>query len=206
MNPDPNKPLDLTHAQLIGQGTHKKCFCFPNKPHLCVKVAYNTLGQTDLKREIVYLNTAWRRTHPSCCLPRFYGTIQTTMGQGYVLEYICNPDGRPCIDLQHWLRSGHKNSQLDKRVTNAITEFKKTLFKDEIVTMSIWPENIVLQPKQNKLQAFCMNDLGSAAMLPLVYWIPYLRRKHIQRRWKQFFEHVKKIVHPTKRHLIENWK
>ncbi len=89
--------LDLSNAVLIGKGTHKKCFVHPQDPSRCVKVAYNELGKRDLNREVKYLSAGYRRKHISTVLPRFYGTVQTSLGKGYVVDLLKMPTGQRAL-------------------------------------------------------------------------------------------------------------
>lgn len=49
------KLLILNDDLFFGSGRHKKCYLHPTKDTLCIKIAYNRGGQTDLLREINYI-------------------------------------------------------------------------------------------------------------------------------------------------------
>ena len=50
-----NETITLTEDLFYGAGRHKKCYLHPDNDNLCIKIAYNRGGQTDLLREINYI-------------------------------------------------------------------------------------------------------------------------------------------------------
>lgn len=199
--------LDLTHAKLIGQGTHKKCFIHPQNPSHCVKVAYNDLGQRDLNREVLYLKTRYRRKHVSTILPRFYGEVQTNFGRGYVVDYIRNADGTPCLNLQDWLETAEANPTLDPLINQAMQTLGRKMREEQVLCLAIYPGNILFQYNSigEGYQPFLVNDLGNAARIPLAYWLSGVRLRSIDKRWQEFLVAAGQKCHPAKRSFIEHW-
>ncbi|MBO7191744.1 MAG: hypothetical protein J6V32_06650 [Elusimicrobiaceae bacterium] len=204
-NPSQNNILYLSNDTLIGQGTHKKCFLHPSDKTKCIKIAYNSLGEKDLKREIFYLNTPFRKKHPSYSLPAFYGPICTNYGQGYIWELVKIDKNFPYPNLGVWLRD-KKTSNLDIIIHKSILKLKESIWSDEIVTMSIWPENILLEKQNSSYRAVLVNDLGSAACVPLVYYVHFLRKKHIYRRWENFCQYSFQIAATRKKDFVKQWE
>lgn len=198
--------LDLTHAKLIGQGTHKKCFVHPQDPSRCVKVAYNELGKRDLNREVKYLSGGYRRKHVSTILPRFYGTVQTSLGEGYVVDFLKNADDTPCLSLKTWLETAQENSQLDPLIDLAMQMLKRKIREEQVLSLAIYPENILFQ-KDNagNYRPFLVNDLGNAARIPLAYWLSGIRLRSIDKRWKEFLAAAVYKCCPEKRPFIKHW-
>ena len=134
--------LDLSNAVLIGKGTHKKCFVHPQDPSLCVKVAYNELGKRDLNREVKYLSGGYRRKHISTILPRFYGTVQTSLGEGYVVDFLKNADDTPCLSLKTWLETAAANAQLDSLIQQAMLVLKQKIREEQVLCLAIYFKKI----------------------------------------------------------------
>lgn len=198
--------LDLTNAKLIGKGTHKKCFVHPHDSTRCVKVAYNDLGKRDLNREVFYLKTRYRRRHISTILPRFYGEVQTNFGRGYVVDYLQNADGTPCLSLKDWLETAQANSQLDPLIDAAMQTLKRKIREDQVLCLAIYPENILF-PKDDagNYRPFLVNDLGNAARVPFAYWAERVRLHSIDKRWQEFLAAAVHKCCPEKRPFIEHW-
>lgn len=198
--------LDLTNAKLIGKGTHKKCFVHPQDSSRCVKVAYNESGKRDLNREVFYLKTHYRRKHVATILPHFYGTIQTNLGRGYVVEHLQNADGTPCLSLQQWLDVPAPNEALDAAINQAMQTLKQKIFDEQVLCLSIYPENILFRKEADgSYRPFLVNDLGNAARIPLAYWLTGVRLRSIEKRWQEFLEAVARKCPPEKRSFVEKW-
>ena len=198
--------VDLTNAKLIGKGTHKKCFVHPQDPSRCVKVAYNDLGKRDLNREVFYLKTRYRRKHVATILPRFYGEVQTNFGRGYMVDYLQNADGTPCLSLKDWLENPHANPQLDPLIDQAMQTLKRKIREEQVLCLAIYPENILfLKNNEGNYQPFLVNDLGNAAQIPLAYWIERVRLHSIDKRWQEFLAAAVHKCCPEKRTFINHW-
>ncbi len=198
--------LDLSNAVLIGKGTHKKCFIHPQDPTRCVKVAYNELGKRDLNREVKYLSGGYRRKHISTVLPRFYGTVQTSLGEGYVVDFLKNSDGTPCLSLKTWLENPALDAQLDSLIQQAMLVLKQKIREEQVLCLAIYPENILFQ-KDNagNYRPFLVNDLGNAARIPLAYWVEGVRLRSIDKRWREFLNRAKAQSVPERHAFIEKW-
>ncbi|MBQ3666748.1 MAG: hypothetical protein II913_01600 [Elusimicrobiaceae bacterium] len=198
--------LDLSNAVLIGKGTHKKCFIHPQDPTRCVKVAYNELGKRDLNREVKYLSGGYRRKHISTVLPRFYGTVQTSLGEGYVVDFLKNADGTPCLSLKTWLENPALDAQLDPLIQQAMLLLKRKIREEQVLSLAIYPENILFQ-KDNagNYRPFLVNDLGNAARIPLAYWVEGVRLRSIDKRWQEFLNRAKAQSVPERHAFIEKW-
>ena len=198
--------LDLSGAVLIGKGTHKKCFVHPQDATRCVKVAYNELGKRDLNREVKYLSGRYRRTHVSTILPRFYGTVQTSLGEGYVVDFLKNADGTPCLSLKMWLETLVPNPQLDPLIQQAMLALKQKIREEQVLCLAIYPENILFQrDADGNYRPFLVNDLGNAARVPLAYWLEGVRLKSIAKRWQEFLSRAFTQSVPEKHPFIKQW-
>lgn len=198
--------LDLSHAVLIGQGTHKKCFVHPQNSARCVKVAYNELGKRDLNREVKYLRGGFRRKHQSTILPHFYGTVQTNLGEGYVVDFLKNADGTPCLSLKTWLETSVVDPQLDPLVHQAMLVLKQKIREEQVLCLAIYPENILFQKDSlGAYHPFLVNDLGNAARIPLAYWIQSVRLRSIEKRWEEFLARALAQSVPQKHSFVKQW-
>lgn len=198
--------LDLSNAVLIGKGTHKKCFVHPQDPSRCVKVAYNELGKRDLNREVKYLSAGYRRKHISTVLPRFYGTVQTSLGKGYVVDLLKNADGTACLSLKNWLENPALDGQLDPLIQQAMRLLKEKIREEQVLCLAIYPENILFsKDNAGNYRPFLVNDLGNAARIPLAYWLEGVRLKSIEKRWQEFLERARAQSVPEKHIFIKEW-
>lgn len=184
--------IQLNKDKFYGKGTHKKCFIHPDNKDLCIKVAYNREGQKDLKREINYIQVLHRRNKDYSILPQYYGKAETNLGTGYVFEIIRDYDGNKCKTLEDFITSNKLFSENFNLIVTLLKELKSELYNNEIITMVLFPENIIFQQTaENVYKVRIINDMGSSVLIPLEYYFTYFAHTKILRRWVKFLEVLK---------------
>lgn len=181
--------LQLDDTLLYGQGSHKKCFLHPHNKNLCIKIAYNEGGQKDLIREINYIDVLKRRHKDYSILPKYYGKVNTNLGTGYVFEIIRDYNNSRTQTLEDFITDLNLFSQNYSLIVRLLKELKEKLYKNEIITMVLFPENILFQKTdENTYRVRIVNDMGSAVLIPLEYHFKYFAHTKILRRWKMFLD------------------
>ena len=85
--------VNLDDSMFIGKGAFKAAYRDPRDEKRCIKVLI-TDKTLDIDREINYRNIRDRRGKTSKILTRYYGTVNTNKGIGYVFEYIMDYNGK----------------------------------------------------------------------------------------------------------------
>ena len=184
--------LHLDENSYYGKGTHKKCFVHPSNSKLCIKIAYNRGGQKDLLREINYLKVLQRRKKDYSILPQYYGEIKTNLGTGYVYELIRDYDNAQSLTLEDILTNQNLFNTMFETVKNMLLFLKTSLLKNEIITMGLFPENIIFQKTApDKYNIRLVNDMGSGVLIPLEYHFHYFAKAKVERRWQEFLNTLK---------------
>ena len=138
-------PIELKEALFYGNGRHKRCYLHPHNDARCIKMAYSADGQKDLDREIKYLKVLKNKGKNYDVLPKYFGTVETNLGTGYIYELIADDGGTKSLTLEDYL---HNETLLRNNLQMIITELNKlknALIDNEIITMDIFPENIIVQ-------------------------------------------------------------
>lgn len=200
--------LQLDDTLLYGQGSHKKCFLHPHNKNLCIKIAYNEGGQKDLIREINYIDVLKRRHKDYSILPKYYGKVNTNLGTGYVFEIIRDYNNGRTQTLEDFITDLNLFSQNYSLIVRLLKELKEKLYKNEIITMVLFPENILFQKTdKNNYRVRIVNDMGSAVLIPLEYHFKYFAHTKILRRWKMFLDVLRnKYASHLSEKLIEEIK
>ena len=200
--------LQLDDSLLYGQGSHKKCFLHPHNKNLCIKIAYNQGGQKDLIREINYIDVLKRRHKDYSILPQYFGKVNTNLGTGYVFEIIRDYNNGRTQTLEDFITDLNLFSQNYSLIVCLLKELKEKLYKNEIITMVLFPENILFQKTdENTYRVRIVNDMGSAVLIPLEYHFKYFAHTKILRRWKMFLEVLRnKYASHLSEKLIEEIK
>lgn len=197
--------IQLDDSLLYGQGSHKKCFLHP---HNKIKIAYNEGGQKDLIREINYIDVLKRRHKDYSILPKYFGKVNTNLGTGYVFEIIRDYNNGRTQTLEDFITDLNLFSQNYSLIVRLLKELKEKLYKNEIITMVLFPENILFQKTdENTYRVRIVNDMGSAVLIPLEYHFKYFAHTKILRRWKMFLEVLRnKYASHLSEKLIEEFK
>lgn len=200
--------IQLDDSLLYGQGSHKKCFLHPHNKNLCIKIAYNEGGQKDLIREINYIDVLKRRHKDYSILPKYFGKVNTNLGTGYVFEIIRVYNNGRTQTLEDFITDLNLFSQNYSLIVRLLKELKEKLYKNEIITMVLFPENILFQKTdENTYRVRIVNDMGSAVLIPLEYHFKYFAHTKILRRWKMFLEVLRnKYASHLSEKLIEEIK
>lgn len=178
----------------FGSGRHKKFYLHPTKDTLCIKIAYNRGGQTDLSREINYIKILKKRNKNYDILPKYYGEIETNLGHGYVFEVIRNYDKSKSITLQEILLDEKLFDNYFNLTVKLLKDLKNNLFENEIITMGIFPENIISQQIAHQTyKVRIVNDMGSGILIPLEYHFHYFAKAKVARRWEEFLTNLKNL-------------
>lgn len=200
--------IQLDDSLLYGQGSHKKCFLHPHNKNLCIKIAYNEGGQKDLIREINYIDVLKRRHKDYSILPKYFGKVNTNLGTGYVFEIIRDYNNGRTQTLEDFITDLNLFSQNYSLIVRLLKELKEKLYKNEIMTMVLFPENILFQKTdENTYRVRIVNDMGSAVLIPLEYHFKYFAHTKILRRWKMFLDVLRnKYASHLSEKLIEEIK
>lgn len=200
--------LQLDDTLLYGQGSHKKCFLHPHNKNLCIKIAYNEGGQKDLIREINYIDVLKRRHKDYSILPKYFGKVNTNLGTGYVFEIIRDYNNDRTQTLEDFITDLNLFSQNYSLIVRLLKELKEKLYKNEIITMVLFPENILFQKTdENNYRVRIVNDMGSAVLIPLEYHFKYFAHTKILRRLKMFLDVLRnKYASHLSEKLIEEIK
>ena len=183
--------LELSEDSFLGKGAHKRCYQHPEDPSKCIKISYSEEGRVDLEREIKYLKVLKRKNKDYSCLPKYYGPIETTLGKGYVYELIKNPDNSLCKPLEEYLDSTELLSNNFDELVKACKDIKNKLYDNEILTMGLFPINFLIQYQNDgSIKIRVIDDMGSAALIPLEYYFSYFAKKRITKRWNRFISHL----------------
>ncbi len=151
-------------------------------------------GQTDLSREINYIKILKKRNKNYDILPKYYGEIETNLGHGYVFEVIRNYDKSKSITLQEILLDEKLFANYFDLTVKLLKDLKINLFENEIITMGLFPENVIFQkisPDEYKVRI--VNDMGSGVLIPLEYHFHYFAKTKVARRWEEFIVNLKKL-------------
>ena len=165
-------------------------------------------GQKDLLREINYIDVLNRRHKDYSILPQYFGKVNTNLGTGYVFEIIRDYNGNKTQTLEDFITSPTLFAENFDLIVHLLKNLKDELYKNEIITMVLFPENILFQKTdKNNYRVRIVNDMGSAVLIPLEYHFKYFAHTKILRRLKMFLDVLRnKYASHLSEKLIEEIK
>ncbi|OCG32668.1 hypothetical protein A9G34_00545 [Gilliamella sp. Choc4-2] len=188
--------IQLTDKDYISKGLHRKCYHHPDDPNKCIKINYNEGAEQETNREIAYYKHLIKRNISWNTLAKYYGPVQTSLGEGQLFELIRDYDGKISTSLDKFFADEQLTKQHYDELVASLRELKSELLQNRIITMTIKSKNILFQrvsPNQNRL--IIIDNIGNSTFIPVSNYISFFATAKIERKWQQF---LKLILH-------ENW-
>lgn len=123
------------------------------------------------------------------CISHCYGFEQTNLGNGLVCDGIYDSDGsisKSILDLI--ISESPPDFSYLKKV---VEEFSEYLLTKDIFVFDLNVKNIVMQNNEGELRPYLIDLKGRyefKEFLPFARFIPYFKRKKLQRRCRQLLE------------------
>jgi len=185
--------LLLNASDFVGKGLHRECYIHPNDKQLCIKVV--VAGDlSESKREQSYYKRLQKRGISWDILPRFHGVIETDKGAGAVFDLVRDYDGEVSKTLEYYLSSEQLDNAENPGISQAIRVFKKELYRQSIITMTLSPKNIMYKktgPYEGRL--ILIDNIGNSDFIPICSYIDALAKKKITRKLLRFEQTVLKM-------------
>jgi hypothetical protein len=207
-----NAQIDLKSLVPFAQGANRYCFQHPENRDRCLKVIrpenikarYNR--QSPLKRLLgkarlndnsqelkAHMQPAIRRLIQAekestlwAHLPRFYGSIETSLGHANESELIRCADGTVAPTLESFIRNGELSNQLQK----AIKRFEAWLAHTRILTRNLLPHNLVVTDRSGQPELFLVDGLGAPTIPQALAVLPGWSDRYIARKLARFHKRM----------------
>ena len=177
-----NRKLILTEDNLIGVGTRRSCYQFPDETSLCVKIPKLTKnGLKQQRREVKFYQQLYRRGVSTERICRYHGTVATSLGTGYVYDVIRDFDGKPSRQFNDYLtEQPHRTAEY----LEILFQIETYLFSNKIVFYDVHPYNIVCQNlADGSLEPFIIDGIGDVVIFPALNYSRRLLNQKMMRRW-----------------------
>jgi hypothetical protein len=174
----------ITPETLIGRGLHREVYLHPEDHLRCIKVVVNG-GSQETDREQSYYQLLQKRQIAWRSVPKFYGNIETNMGQGAVFELIRDESGEVSKTLQTYFQDPVLFEQEASQLVQCLKQFKADLLQQNIITMTIYPKNMLYQ-KAEKNRILLVDNIGNSDLIPIASYFPWIGNKKIERKWRRF--------------------
>lgn len=200
--------VNLDNLSPFAQGANRYCYQHPDNPNRCLKVirqenikaryrrqspVKRLLGSARLNdnaqelkahaqpaiRQLLRAGTesiVWSH------LPRFYGSVETTLGPGNESELIRCTDGSVAPTLESLIRSRKLTTDLQ----DAIGRFEAWLAETRILTRNLLPHNLVVTDRSGQPELFLVDGLGAPTIPQALAGVPGWSERYITRKIARF--------------------
>ena len=178
--------LKLESSALIGRGFRRECYFHPEDKNKCIKVVVAG-DHKETRREQSYYRLLEKRSIAWKMLARFYGNVETNLGEGAVFELIRDYNGEVSKTLGHYFSTNNETDRDYQYLYQALLELKQYLLKWKIVTMVLRPQNIVYK-KTNESEGYLVviDNIGNSDFIPICNYVDWMATRKIRRRWQRF--------------------
>lgn len=183
--------IELSDSYLIGSGTNRACYAYPDERDKGIKITISG-NHKETNREIKQYLFLQKRDISWDMLAKFYGTIETNLGEGEVVELIKDYDGEVSKSLDDYFR---KITSLEdiKKFLDLLFELKEYLFREKIYVKDLNAVNVVYQKFDEKSGRLVIIDgLAHSSYIPFSRYIESLTMKKIDKSWNHFIYKIKK--------------
>jgi len=178
--------LELDESAPVAIGEHRKIFEHPEDRNLCIKVIWLG-GLEETQREEKHYRLLEKRNISWELLPRFYGFVETNLGQGAIFDLIRDYDGGLSRSLGYYLATNSLADAHQLSLSRAFEPLKEYLCRYRVITMMLKPQNIVFR-KLNDAEGelVLIDSVGNSDLLPLCDYSAFFARRKILRKWRRF--------------------
>ena len=178
--------ISIEKSGLIGTGHHRECYRHPENKNLCIKIIVSG-NSKESRREKKYYRRLQKRGVSWDMIPRYYGEIETNMGSGSVFDLVFDHDGAISKNLKHYLSSNQLTEANYSQLSNALDSLKDYLLQQQIITMTMNPNNILCKKlASGSLRLYVIDNIGNPVFIPICNVSSYFAKKKILRKWKRF--------------------
>ena len=182
-----DETLQIT-TDLVGAGVGRACYVHPEDPDKAVKIP---IIKDDLqsKREVKYYKKLIKRKGISFdhC-PRYYGTVKTNLGDGFVVDLIRDYDEEVSKPLSWYLENGLHFSELPPYLEELKNYFLSNLI---IFNYDMGIHNLLFQKcTPGKVRLVMIDGLGDTVAITWLNLLASHVRSKIERRFSRFLNEL----------------
>lgn len=169
--------IDLKNAKKIGSGETRNCYQHPNESDKCIKILKEHMVDDINHREYKYYRHLNKKRVTFRHIPKCYGFVKTTLGQGLVFDLIA---GSNTVVFEDYLRRGDSEKNSAEELLSKLEQY---LFENAISFIDTGLRNLVLS--KNKL--FIIDGLvpPKKTIFPIYGYISPLTRWRTRKSLKE---------------------
>ena len=159
--------IKLDKQHLIASGTNRACYHHPSDEKKCIKITISG-NHKETNREANYYKYLQKKDVSWDMLAKFYGFVETDIGEGEVVELIRNYDLDISKSLDYYFRKITSQQEI-QNFLNLLLKLKKYLYKEKIYIKDLNAVNIVYQKyNQTNGRLVIIDGLAHSNYVPFI--------------------------------------
>lgn len=172
--------MTINEELFIGSGGHQATYVHPTDPAKCIKIPH-TKDDGDVRKEMRYRKSCAAKLERSQLVTKFFGTIETNIGLGYIFERVIDFDGKTSLDMKKFLPLA-----TPEIVRKVLLDFKEVFLRENIAIVDTDIENFMVQEISPKIyRVRIVDNIGTPVLIPLVYWFEFAAAWKARRYWNR---------------------
>ena len=181
-------PLTIDESLFIGSGGHQATYIHPIDRTKCIKIPHMP-DDGDVRKEMRYRQICAKKLEHSRLVTEFFGTVETNLGLGYVFERVFDYDGKTSRDMKKFLPKTRPDTDTLHRIWTVLLNFKSDFLRENIAIIDTDIENFMVQePSRGVFRVRIVDNIGTPALIPLVYWFEFAAAWKAKRYWNRTAE------------------
>ncbi len=192
-----SKSIVQITSEPIGVGQERVCYQHPDDAGKVVKIQKGESDKQTRRELLLYKNLSCRGMSNFEHIPRYYGKVETSLGEGFVVDKIMDYDGSVSKSLWWHFERGYPVAEF----AVYLDELRQYLLENLIVfSVDMGRYNILFQ-KTSAQQArlVIIDGLGNHTAFNWLDNIAYFARRKIDRRWQRFIGRLRNYSAETMR-------
>ena len=177
--------LTINEDLFIGSGGHQATYIHPRDKNKCIKIPHSP-DDGDVRKEMRYRKICAGKLERSRLVTKFFGTVETNLGLGYVFERVMDYDGKTSRDMKKFLPKTKPDNETLHRIWTILFNFKSDFLQENIAIVDTDIENFMVQePAPGVYRVRIVDNIGTPVLIPLVYWFEFAAAWKAKRYWNR---------------------
>ena len=177
--------IKINEDLFIGSGGHQATYIHPTDATKCIKIPHNK-DDGDVRKEMRYRKSCANKLENSKLVTKFFGTVDTNLGLGYIFERVMDYNGKTSLDMKKFLPTTKTDSATLKKIQNILLDFKADFLRENIAIVDTDIENFMVQEiSPDVYRVRIVDNIGTPVLIPLVYWFEFAAAWKAKRYWNR---------------------
>ena len=179
-----NQQIVQLTSEPIGVGQERACYVHPADVGKVIKIQKGDSDKQTRRELILYADLARRNMQDFSHIPRFYGKLQTNLGEGFAVDLVADYDGTVSRSLWWHFERGYPVSEF----IPYLDELRQYLLDNRIIfSVDMGRYNILFQKvSAQQARLVVIDGLGNHSAINWFDNFSWFAQRKIKRRWQRF--------------------